>query len=476
MKMSRTNLKWGLAGILLIAFHIALARLSTRFPYEQGANTKPILTFVGIEIAAGVVYLLAIASRRQAHSDRELLIWVIAVGFVMRAAFFFSVPALEDDFYRYLWDGAVTAHGENPYAFSPTEVLGADEKSALPSLFSQLAEESGNVIWRINHPDLRTIYPPVAQGAFALAYLIKPWNLTAWRLILFAFDSVTLGLLALLLRRLKLPLLGLAIYWWNPLLIREIFNSGHMDVVVLPFALGAILLAFRRQFVLAAGLLGIAVGAKVWPVVLLPVLLRPMLSQPRKLAACLAVFGVVSGAMFLPVLRTGIDQNSGFTAYSQGWELNDALFMTILWAARSLVEMLGYHGVDGQLVARVWIGLLIGALIVWQIQKRSDDESEICEKCLLVVAAIFLLSPAQFPWYGVWIVPFLALRPRWSLLLLTTLLPLYYLRFYFSARNNAKLFDHWIVWLEYVPVWALLAHERFVARRTRLQSFEEVIA
>ncbi|HWQ34981.1 MAG TPA: hypothetical protein VNQ79_19205 [Blastocatellia bacterium] len=55
--------------------------------------------------------------------------------------------------------------------------------------------------------------------------------------------------------------------------------------------------------------------------------------------------------------------------------------------------------------------------------------------------------------------PLLALRPRWSLLWLTALLPLYYLRFYFSARSRVAVFDHGIVWLEYVPVWWLLARE-----------------
>jgi hypothetical protein len=55
--------------------------------------------------------------------------------------------------------------------------------------------------------------------------------------------------------------------------------------------------------------------------------------------------------------------------------------------------------------------------------------------------------------------PFLAVRPRFSLLLLTALLPLYYLRFRFVALDRVGVFDHGIVWLEYGPVWILLLRE-----------------
>jgi len=69
------------------------------------------------------------------------------------------------------------------------------------------------------------------------------------------------------------------------------------------------------------------------------------------------------------------------------------------------------------------------------------------------------LSPTQFPWYAIWMLPLLALRPRLSLLLLMVLLSLYHLRYYFDARDTVAVFDNWLVWGEYVPVWALLVWE-----------------
>ena len=81
---------------------------------------------------------------------------------------------------------------------------------------------------------------------------------------------------------------------------------------------------------------------------------------------------------------------------------------------------------------------------------------------------VFLLSPAQFPWYYTWLVPFLVVVPSPALLLLTALLPLYYLRFYLDIRDQSRLFDYGIVWVEFLPVWLLLARECWLNGRARL--------
>jgi hypothetical protein len=83
---------------------------------------------------------------------------------------------------------------------------------------------------------------------------------------------------------------------------------------------------------------------------------------------------------------------------------------------------------------------------------------------LLVTAAVFLLSPAQFPWYYSWVLVLLAAGARPSLLLLGVLLPIYYLRFYFGYREDAGVFHHQVVWFEWTPVFLLMAWE-LVSRR-----------
>ncbi len=450
----------------MILVHLAIARISADFEYGTHPAQRPIVLCVCIGMIAGVLYLFAALAVRKIPYSKTLLAWAIAAGFIMRAVLMNSTPILEDDYYRYLWDGAVTASGINPYSYAPGLFIeDSEDRAVSPSGLRRLAEGSGVVVSRVNHPDLRTIYPPVAQGAFALAHLLRPWSLFAWRLVLLVFDVAVLCILLAILRTLNLPLLWLVIYWWNPVLIKETYNSGHMDVIALPFVLGAVLLSVRNRRLMGIFSLALAAGAKLWPVVLAPVFLRPMIDNRRKLAVAMCVLVVLCAAMFLPVYAGGLDSESGFTAYGKRWEMNDALFMLILWGCRYSMEAAGLHPGGGQLAARVVVLLILSVSVGLLLRGGIKDGRDLCGKCLFVVAAIFLMSPTQFPWYFIWMLPFLAIRPRASLLLLTVLLPLYYLRFYFAARGSVGTFDYGIVWLEFVPVWLLLAWEWLGGRR-----------
>jgi alpha-1,6-mannosyltransferase len=466
---------WPLAGAGLVACMWAVTALSHRFTYGNDPLQRPIPLVVALLVTAGLLYLAAVWGLSRTEGSRALLAWAFAVGLVLRVLFLFSTPICETDFYRYLWDGGVTAHGLNPYAHSPQAVLdGKLQDLPHAATLEKLAASSGGAIDRVNHPELATIYPPIAQAAFALSHGLGPWDLTALRLVLLAFDVATLVLIMHLLNQAGLPLLYAVIYWWNPVLVKETVNSAHMDVIVLPFVVGALLFAARRQHVRAAGALALAVGAKVWPVVLLPLLLRPLLRKPKQLAVALAVFGVVAGALALPVAVTLRHQkDSGFVAYGKTWEMNDALFMVLHKATETAVSVLHLplERSGTSLAARGLTGFILLLLTLAACCRCPEDTRSLCGRALFIVAALFLLSPTQFPWYFLWLIPLLAVRPRASLLLLTVLLPIYYLRFYYKARDNVDIFDDGIVWLEFVPVWILLLVEWF--RSTRMHSKEE---
>ncbi|MFP4193208.1 MAG: hypothetical protein ACLFU6_14195, partial [Candidatus Hydrogenedentota bacterium] len=83
----------------------------------------------------------------------------------------------------------------------------------------------------------------------------------------------------------------------------------------------------------------------------------------------------------------------------------------------------------------------------------------LCERALWIIAALFLLSPTQFPWYWTWMLPLLAIRPSPGLLILTATLPLYYLRFPMRELGYTAWFDHGVVWLEFGPALVLLMWE-----------------
>jgi alpha-1,6-mannosyltransferase len=467
----RITAGWVALGLLVAAFGVALTLASPQFGYAYDVAEMPVPALVAGLVEAGLVFCLALTPlirstlAADAHSVRLLTVGIVVAGVAARLVLFASEPMLEDDYQRYLWDGAVTAHAANPYSVSPLAARGLRPETDL----GRLALEAGPVVARINHPDLKTVYPPVAQAAFALAHLIRPWSLTAWRTLLLVCDLATLALILALLRETGRSPLWSALYWWNPLVLKELFNSAHMDAAVLPFALLALLLAVRGRHIVAGASLALAVGAKIWPVLLLPLLLRPLAAKPRTLAVTLLVFGALVALLAMPVLLGGLDGNSGFAAYAARWQTSSAHFPALQSLYATLLVWLGLADASAGLMARMTIALTLGGLSCALGWKRMAGADDLIGRASLVVAALVLLSPAQFPWYAVWFAPFLAFRPWAGFLVLTATAPLYYMSFYLTAAGEPELFQRTVVWLIWLPVWAALAIEA-IRYRTRALS------
>ena len=453
--LKRPELIWGIAGLVMALLILAQSLISGGFQYEISDLKKPIIILVAMMVGAGMVHLFVIFALKEIPISKGLWVWIILCGLLFRLSMFQSTPMLEDDHYRYLWDGGVLANGFNPYRYSPDTIHEA-KPSQIPDTLRELARQYGSDLERINYPWLRTIYPPLTQFGFALAHLISPWDIIGWRLVLLIFDVITLCLLFVLLRHLNLPMIGLVIYWWNPLLVKEIYNSGHMEVMLFPFILGAMIFSMTGRYLWASCAIGLAVGIKFWPAILLPLLLRPILGQPKRCIAPLLCFAGLSIAAFLPFYLTGLGPDSGFTAYGRYWEMNDALFMVILWTVQFLSNFFSFHMVFPQTMTRVIVASLLLVFTLSVLGRKYNPET-MPSRALFLVAALFILSPTQFPWYYLWILPLLAIRIQYALLFLTALLPLYYMRFYLDIRGMAPIHDKGVVWLEFMPVWYLFA-------------------
>ena len=449
----RQDRLWLILSVGLVGWAVALTLLSVRFGYDVEVADMPIPLLVGLLAGAGACFsglLVPLLNRRaEAPSirfDRRVLLLVIAAGCAARIICCFSEPILEDDYQRYLWDGAVVAGGTNPYRHAPADVL---EMAAAHPL-APVAVQAGVVLQRIGHSDLTTIYPPVAQAAFALAHWLTPFSLTGWRGLLLLADLATLALLLRLLAQMGRSPAWAAVYWWNPLVIKHVFNSAHMDALLGPLLLTAVLCVQRRPL-LATSAVGLAVGVKFWPALLLPLLWRPHISQPRRLLAMIAVFAPFGALAVLPQFLTGLDGDAGVVAYATSWSRNSAFFPLL----QGIVA--GFVGdVHAPFLARGVIAatlLLLVLRLTWPpLQSRND----FIRRSTILIGAVILLSPAQYPWYGVWIAPFMALWPLYGFLLLPVTMSLYELFFYFAARGVPHVFTSYVVWLVWLPVWGTL--------------------
>lgn len=452
------SLLWSWKTFWLIAPLVGLALVSNILAQRAEEFPGLLVILAALLLISGAAYVAFVLRLGSSFSSWKVLITLLLLGLAMRVSMFFSSPVQDDDYFRFLWEGGVTANGYSPYSRTPFAFQGIPLQSE-PGELRQLAAEAKPVLQNINHPWLASIYPPISQAGFALAHLISPWSLNAWRLVLFLFDGLTLALLFLALKAMAKPLSWAGIYWLNPLLIKETYLSGHMEVLLFPCLAGLVILMIKRRHLLSSCALGLGVGVKIWPAILYPVLLAPLRHRPGCVTASLALFALFVLAMLLPMLWGGLGSDSGLSAYAATWEMNDALFLLVLWAGQALLWSVNAPLDIASVLARAVVAGLLIIYTLYMARSLGKDERLIPEALLMITAALFFLSPTQFPWYGLWILPFLTLSPRKPLLLLTPLLSLFYLRPALQDVGLSYVHDVGVVWVEFLPILVLLLLE-----------------
>jgi len=448
-----------ITGVLCGAM-LVVAMTAVVVAYRHAAGKEPASLPTWLEIATAVIYFAALAAWCSRARGRWALAWILLVGAGMRIAVWFTPILPNGDYHRYLWDGAVTAARQNPYRYSPKEIL-ADPAVRGPAL-ERLTEAGRTTLLHISYPELRTIYPPLAQGLFAVAYWIEPFSLTSWRIVLLAFDALGAGLLLSLLRAANKPVGYLGVYLWNPLLIIETYYGGHLDLIAGVFVLLAVWCLARRYVTCSAAVLALGAGVKLWPALLIFIVLWAARKEPRRMATALGVFvGLTAliGAAYLPAF--GAD-SSGLEAYSRRWLANPGAYLLIRELGGAISTRLGAG--DARWIARAVVGILVAAFAMFKARRATCRAEDLCLRTAVVVLVMLLLSPTFYPWYYVSLIPLATLAPRASLLAWTVLLPLSYLPGYQSGNPGLIM-----ILLIHLPVWGLLFGEWVAFRRPRPQ-------
>ncbi len=228
--------------------------------------------FLGLWIVSFLPYFAACALTLATKPAQGRWRWielsiVLAGAFVLRALLLPLPPGFSRDSWRYLWDARVTLHGFSPYVYRPISY-------PLKSLVDTV------LFPRMRFRSSPTIYPPGAQAIFLLSYLLGGSNLYFLKGIFLIFDMVTCGALVVFLKRRGIDPCRVLIYAWCPLPIIEFAIQGHVDVISLTFSILA-LLSFSnnsvRGRILAGILLGMAALTKIYPILLLVIIVPDML-------------------------------------------------------------------------------------------------------------------------------------------------------------------------------------------------------
>ena len=217
----------------------------------------------------------------------KLLALVFLPAVLFRGMMLWSEPIQEIDIYRYLWDGAVSAHGVSPFKYPPAKVRRAIRESSSPDELAELATLAKTrpglkaALDRIHFSEVPTVYPPVSQLAFAMLDRLTPQQaglrtrVNVMRAFLILCEIGTAVVVVLLLVEVGKPIGFAVLYSWCPLLVKETANSGHLDSIAVLLATLAIYCGMRMLrpdlnrvtwSVFAALLLAMAIGAKLYPV------------------------------------------------------------------------------------------------------------------------------------------------------------------------------------------------------------------
>lgn len=294
----------------------------------------------------------------------------------------------DDDIWRYLWDAHVAAAGTNVYAFAP-------EDSALDSLVS--VEANARPDWEtiranINYPDLHTIYPPLAQIVFRSAHWLAPGSVLAMKTVVITFDLLALGFLILTMAALNQPPARSILYAWNPLVIKVFAGSGHIDGVLVAALAATCYFLVRKRQTAAAASLGLAIAAKIIPVVLLPFLARRT-GRWRAAVGC-----AVALVFWLPYFGAGTHHLASLAAFSEHWQFNGGLF-------RLLASVLSVITSQHQLWARIICGVAIALLVLVLYGRDHGDPATFAHFTVATLGTVLILSPVVMPWYITWLLP-----------------------------------------------------------------------
>jgi alpha-1,6-mannosyltransferase len=344
---------------------VALTICSRNFSDRGGPYFMASLTL------AGIAYLLAI---RELFATPTFARRVVVIGLLLAAVWhieFLRVPAgADDDVHRYVWDGRLQRLGYNPYLVVPSD----------PAAKGLHTSETRTM----NNPDLPSPYPPGAQLFFRAVTAIQESTFALKIAFVVCEVAVVFVLLDVLRYNRQRTHLVLA-YAWSPLLAIEVAGSGHIDIVgALLLLMSAAALGRRWRATAAVGF-GLAVAVKLLPIVLLPLYWKRVRIRDAALAAA------VVGLLYAPFLTHGRIPIGSLGTYVQNWRFNGPVFAIF------------DHVAPPQLLAG--IAVLAGLVTATWLRSTAPEWSP--DMFAWPMAASLLCAPAVFPWYLLWLLPFL---------------------------------------------------------------------
>ncbi|MCB0698601.1 MAG: hypothetical protein KDC11_02090, partial [Chitinophagaceae bacterium] len=350
--------------------------------FTPRTNTFPLLSYWSILFVA---YFYIISKQT---TTRQLSLLIFA-GIVFRCSFLWSIPALSDDYYRFIWDGQVWASGINPFGYLPSE---------LSTHTTFVNEHSIELFNGLNSRYYYSVYPPIMQYIFRLAAIVSPnsilGSVIALRSIILLSEIGTLLLIKRLLRHWNLNPTLILIYVLNPLVIIELTGNLHFEAVVIFFLLWSVYLLNKNKLLTSAFVLALSICTKMIPLLFLPLLIKKL--SLKKFTIYTLVTLATSVLLFFPFIDEQLLSNLGtsIALYFRHFEFNASIFY--------LIREIGYitQGYDVIQTAGAALPIIFVAIYLFVIIKNKvANTHRFAELSLLILFLYHSLALVVHPWY-----------------------------------------------------------------------------
>ena len=385
---------------------------------------------------AGIAYLFAI---REFFAAPRFSRRVVVIGLVLAAGWhieFLRVPSgADDDIRRYVWDGRLQRLGYNPYIVVPSDP--AAKGLHIPETRS------------LNNPDLASPYPPGAQLFFRAVTAIQESTFALKVAFVVCEFAIVFVLLNILLCTRQAAHLVLA-FAWNPLLAIEVAGSGHIDIVGALLLVVSVATLVRRWRAAAAVALGLAIAVKLLPVILLPLYWKRVRIRDAALATA------VVGLLYVPFLDHGRIPVGSLGTYVQNFRFNGPVFAALDRFAPP--QILAGLAVLAGLATATWLRI--------RSAKPGWSPEQFASMFAWPMAASLLCAPAVFPWYLLWLLPFLTSASTLLIIVWTVSIIPVYVQWHLRTLGRPWGALHgWVMLIEYGCV--AMAAATIVWRRSR---------
>ncbi|MBV9252498.1 MAG: DUF2029 domain-containing protein [Acetobacteraceae bacterium] len=403
------------------------------------------IPFTSSLAVSGIAYLLAI---REFFYARTLPRRVVLIGLLLAAVWHLQFlrlhPGLDDDIHRYVWDGRLQRLGRSPYLAVPSN----------PALRALHTTETRS----LNNPDLPSPYPAGAQLLFRAVTAMHE-STFALKLAFVICDFAIVFALLDVLRREGREAYWVLAYAWNPLVAIEVAGSGHVDIVGALLLLVSFTALARRCRATAAIAFGLAIAVKFLPIVLLPLYWKRVRMRDAVLAA--AVVGLLYVPFFGETLKQGRLPLGSLLAYVQTWRFNDPVFA-------ALEHMLPGIAAGFPLPVGLLTALWLRRTSLVDGQRPGNGSPDIFA---WPMAASLLCAPTVYPWYLLWLLPFLRSASTLPILVWTVSIIPTYVVWHSRTLGRPWVLPAWVTLLEYgsvVAAGAMIAFRHWQHKREQV--------